>query len=422
MFRKDAVTHHAWHARVLLLPGVPWGWVASGCALFMALLLLFLIYGSYTRRVTVSGEVSTFPRAANLYATVQGVVVKQFVKEGQNVSVGMPLYEINVSKSSKQGLMSDNQRKEVETQLTRITQIIDRLQQSKSSALAMLTQQKKQYEQAYRRSSDIVTRAQEGVRLMKSTLDNYRDYQRQGLITRDQLTNQAALYYQQQNGLLNLSSQNEQNALQIVALENQLTLQAADFDNQIHQMALQRAERQKELLTIAATESVIVHAVAEGYVNALSVTEGQMVNVGDSLMQLLPQRIDHYALVLWVPNHAVPYLAVGDGVNIRYEAFPAQTFGQFAGTLSLISTVPATAQEMLTWQGAPRTAITGSEPLYKVVVRPAKQTIVYQGKSVALKNGMKAESILLLETRPLWQWMFSPFYDLKHSAAGRTDA
>jgi membrane fusion protein len=34
-----------------------------------------------------------------------------------------------------------------------------------------------------------------------------------------------------------------------------------------------------------------------------------------------------YYLVLWVPNEAVPYISVGDRVNIRYEAFPAEKFG-----------------------------------------------------------------------------------------------
>ena len=54
-----------------------------------------------------------------------------------------------------------------------------------------------------------------------------------------------ALYYQQQNNLLGLSGQNEQNALQITALESQIHTRAANFDNQIYQMELQRYELQR---------------------------------------------------------------------------------------------------------------------------------------------------------------------------------
>lgn len=83
---------------------------------------------------------------------------------------------------------------------------------------------------------------------MKNNMENYRNYQSKGLINKDQLTNQVALYYQQQNNLLSLSGQNEQNALQITSLESQIQTQAADFDNRIYQMELQRYELQKELI------------------------------------------------------------------------------------------------------------------------------------------------------------------------------
>jgi membrane fusion protein len=285
----------------------------------------------------------------------------------------------------------------------------------------MLERQRMQYVAAYQRSTEILDHAQEGIRIAKKDMDNYRDYQRKGFINRDQLNSQVAIYYQQKNNLLNLSGQHEQNALQIITLENQLKIQSADYDNQIHQMELQRFERQKELLTIEANDSIVVRASSDGRVDSLSVTVGQMVNVGESLMQLLPNQVDFYALILWVPNHAVPYLLVGDRVNIHYEAFPTQKFGRFSGTVTLISKSPASQQEMLTWHGAPRSTLTESSPWYKVTVKPDKQSLFYAGREVSLENGMKAESTLFLETRRIYQWMFSPLYDLKQSAMGQID-
>ncbi|SQI45124.1 Colicin V secretion protein CvaA [Serratia plymuthica] len=127
--------------------------------------------------------------------------------------------------------------------------------------------------------------------------------------------------------MLGLSGQNEQNSLQITTLESQIQTQAAEFDNQIYQMELQRYELQKELINIDAGGEIIVKALSAGRVDSLSVTVGQMVNVGDSLLQVIPQKIDHYNLVIWVPNDALPYITVGDRVNVRYEAFPAEKFG-----------------------------------------------------------------------------------------------
>ncbi|MEG7473347.1 HlyD family secretion protein, partial [Serratia marcescens] len=416
MFRQEAIDSQKmkWRGRALLLPGIPF-WLAAGlCLFFFIAFLTFAIAGTYTRRVNVTGEISTYPRAANVYSAVQGVVVKQFVTEGQVITAGAPIYQIDVSKSTHSGVVSDNQRRDINSQQARIAQIISRLESSKQATLTMLEKQKAQYTAAFSRSTVILERAQEGIRIAKENMENYRHYQTKGLINKDQLTNQVALYYQQHNNLLSLSGQNEQNALQITALESWIQTQAAEFDNQIYQMELQRYELQKELLNIDAGGAIVIRALADGRVDSLSVTVGQMVNIGDSLLQLLPQDIEHYALVLWVPNDAIPYITAGDKVNVRYDAFPAEKFGQFAGTVSVISKAPASPQEMRTYQGAPKAALTAAVPYYKVIVMPEKQAIAYDGKRLSLENGMTAQSTLVLEKWTIYQWLLSPIYDMNN--------
>lgn len=420
MFRKEALERRKmqWRGRVILLPGIPLWLILAGSVFFLSGFLSFIIFGSYSRRVNVSGEITTWPRAVNIYSSVQGFVVKKFVNEGQSVKIGDPVYQIDVSKSTVNGVVSDNQRKDIESQLIRVDNIISRLEESKKITLDTLEKQYLQYSDAFRRSSDIIKRAEEGIKIMKDNMDNYKSYQSKGLINKDQLTNQIALYYQQQNNLLSLSGQNEQNALQITSIESQIQTQAAEFDNRIYQMELQRYELQKELVNTDVGQEIIIRSLSDGKVDSLSVTVGQMVNSGDSLLQIIPQHIEHYYLVLWVPNDAVPYITEGDKVNVRYEAFPAEKFGQFSAKVINVSRTPASTQEMQTYKAAPQNILGASVPWYKVIVKPEKQLIVYDGKSLPLENGMKAESTLFLEERPVYQWMISPFYDMKHSTTG----
>ncbi|EBI1585729.1 HlyD family efflux transporter periplasmic adaptor subunit [Salmonella enterica] len=407
-----------WRGRALLLPGIPPLLVISVCIIFLTVFITFVIMGSYTRRVNVSGEITTWPRPVNIYSSVQGFIVKQFVTEGQEIRKGEPVYQIDVSRSTSSGVVSDNQRKDIENQIVRIANIISRLEDSKKATLQTLEKQKMQYQEAFERSTAIVRRAEEGIIIMKNNMNNYRTYQKKGLINTDQLTNQTALYYQQQNNLLSLSGQNEQNALQITSLESQIKIQAADFDNRIYQMELQRYELQKELINTDVNGEVIIRALSDGKIDSLSVTVGQMVSAGDSLLQIIPDKIKDHYLVVWAPNDAVPYINPGDRVNIRYEAFPAEKFGQFAATVLLVSKTPASSQEMLTYQGAPKNNQNTSVPYYKIVVRPDLQEIRYDGKFLPIENGMKAQGTLFLEKRKIYQWMLSPFYDMKHSATG----
>ncbi|EEB5699334.1 colicin V secretion protein CvaA [Salmonella enterica] len=410
-----------WRGRAILLPGIPLWLTMLGSIAFITAFLTFVIAGTYSRRVNISGEVTTWPRVVNIYSGVQGFIVRQFVHEGQSIKKGDPIYQIDVSKSTRSGVVTDNQRRDIENQLVREDNIISLLEESKKITLNTLEKQRLQYSDAFRLSSDIIRQAAEGIKIMKNNMENYRNYQSKGLITQDQLTNQVALYYQQQNNLLSLSGQNEQNALQITSLESQIQTQAADFDNRIYQMELQRYELQKELVDTDVGGEIIIRALSDGKVDSLSVTVGQMVNAGDSLLQVIPENIENYYLIIWVPNDAVPYISAGDKVNIRYEAFPAEKFGQFSATVKTISRTPASTQEMLTYKGAPQNTLGISAPWYKVIVKPEKQIISYDGKSLPLENGMKAESTLFLEKRRIYQWILSPFYDMKHSAAGPID-
>lgn len=423
MFRQEALDNRKmkWRGRAILLPGMPLWLTMLGSIAFITAFLTFVIAGTYSHRVNVSGEVTTWPRAVNIYSGVQGFIVRQFVHEGQSIKKGDPIYQIDVSKSTRSGVVTDNQRRDIENQLVRVDNIISRLAESKKITLNTLEKQRLQYSDAFRLSSDIIRQAAEGIKIMKNNMENYRNYQSKGLITQDQLTNQVALYYQQQNNLLSLSGQNEQNALQITSLESQIQTQAADFDNRIYQMELQRYELQKELVDTDVGGEIIIRALSDGKVDSLSVTVGQMVNAGDSLLQVIPENIENYYLIIWVPNDAVPYISAGDKVNIRYEAFPAEKFGQFSATVKTISRTPASTQEMLTYKGAPQNTLGISVPWYKVIVKPEKQIISYDGKSIPLENGMKAESTLFLEKRRIYQWMLSPFYDMKHSATGPID-
>lgn len=423
MFRQEALENRKtkWRGRVILSPGIPYWVVTLLCVLFLLAFLTFVIEGTYTRRVNVSGEITTWPRAASVFSGVQGVVAKQFVTEGQLIRKGEPIYQIDVSKSTLKGVVSENRRLEIQNQLEKISNIISRLKDSKKSTLNALDIQRLQYEDALKKSSDIVFRAEEGVRVMKFNMDNYRLYKSQGLINNDQLIGQIALYYQQQSNLLGLSGQNVQNALQITSLESQIQTQSAEFDNRIHQMDLQRYELRKELVNNEVGEDVIIRALSDGKIDSLSVTVGQMVKPGDTLLQVTPSKVDFYYLVVWVPNDTIPYISNGDRVNVRYEAFPYEKFGQFTATVTLISKVPASHQEMLTYHGAPQNSERSSIPYYKVMLTPERKYIYYHGRKMSLESGMKAQSTLFLEKRKIYQWMLSPFYNMKRSATGPTN-
>lgn len=84
MFRKEALESRkkTWYGNAVLLPGVPVWLVMAMSAFFLTCLMTFIISGSYTRRINVQGEISTWPRPVNVYSGMQGFVVNNSSKRG----------------------------------------------------------------------------------------------------------------------------------------------------------------------------------------------------------------------------------------------------------------------------------------------------------------------------------------------------
>lgn len=78
----------------------------------------------YTRQINATGEVSAYPRAANVCVGVQGFITQQYVREGQAVRKNDPIYIIDINKATTSGVVSDNQRREIQNQLQCITDMI----------------------------------------------------------------------------------------------------------------------------------------------------------------------------------------------------------------------------------------------------------------------------------------------------------
>jgi len=421
LFRQEATDHQRakWAGKALLINGLPAWCFGLLSFLFILVFLSFLIFSHYTRRINVYGEITTFPRSVNVFAPQQGFISERFVEVGDVVKKGQRLYQIDVSRVTDNGKVSANTRLALENQLKHVDSIILKLQDNKRMTLENLRAQKKQYELAHMQSKQLLDNAREGVAFAQDNMRSYKEYQHRGLITKDQLSGQTYSFYQQQSLVQNLHSQHFQESLQMSILYSASGTRAADFDNQISQYQFQRNDLQRQLAEADASGALIVNAPSDGRIESLSGTPGQMVNSGDSLVQIIPRNGAIYQLVLWLPNTSVPYVSAGDGINIRYDAFPYEKFGQFPGRIESIAYVPASIQEMSTYSSSPvhqPSAQTAS--FYKVTVSLDKTHISYQGKALQLTNGMRAQSTLFLEERPLYQWMFSPFYDMKNSLMG----
>ncbi|OTP97985.1 colicin V secretion protein CvaA [Gilliamella apicola] len=421
LFRQEAINYQKakWMGKALLIKGYSAWFVFLLSIVFIIVLVLAVIFGTYTRRINVPGEITTQPRAINLFSTQQGFIITSHVKVGDKVKKGDPIYELDVSQTTQLGNVTQKTIESINNQIKNISEIIETLKENKQITLNALKQQIDEYNKFHQDSLLLVKNAEKGMSEMYESMQNYADYQKKGLINNEQFNNQRYLYYQQQNSYQFLQNQIIQENLSIIQLNSELVTKIADFDNKISEYQFQLNALQRQLTEVNAKGTLIISAPSDGRIESLSVTDGQMVKTDDSLAQLIPANTDSYYLVLWAPNESVPYISVNDKINIRYEAYPYQKFGQFSGKIMSISKVPASSQEMSTYSSSPLSQNNVNyQAYYKVMVSLDKQQMAKFNNKIKLTNGMKADITLFLEKRPIYQWMLSPFYDIQKSITG----
>ena len=423
IYRKEAIEYKKihWKGKALLLAGIPAWLVTLLASLFLIALVLSLIFCTFTQRIDVRGEVITLPHSVNVFAPQQGFVVNQHVKVGDIVNKGQPLYELDVSRNTINGNVSAAQIEVINEKIANVEDIISKLMRNKSETLTALEKQIKTTSASLAETNRMLATTQVGLNKMFTNLSSYDKYLKDGLITKDQYNYQHSLYFQQQSAYQSLVTQKMQLESQLTQTNSDKITKAADFDNQISSQHNQINDYKNQLVESNANGNLIIKATTNGKIESLAVTKGQMVENGSSLAQIKPTEDIEYYLILWLPNNTIPYVKPGDTINIRYDAFPADKFGQFPGKVISISSVPASRQEMAEYTNVNNGTSQQELALYKAIIKIKDKTFSYNGKTLTLSNGLKAQAVVFLEERPLYMWMFTPFYKMTQSVSGPID-
>lgn len=423
LYRREAIEYkkNHWQGKALLLAGLPAWLIMLLSAIFLMMLIATVTFCSFTQRIDVRGEVITLPHSINIFSPQQGSVINQFVSIGDLVEKDAPLYEIDISRNTSSGNVSAAQVGVINEKILNSQGIIEKLTRNKSETVSAIEVQLKTATESLKETNRMLTNTQTGLKKMHDNLSSYDGYLKKGYITKDQYNYQHSLYFQQQSAYQSLVSQKMQLESQLTQLNSDKITKAADFDNQILTQHNQTNDYRNQLVESNANGNLIIKAMTAGRIESLSVTKGQMVDNGSSLAQIKPTGDIEYYLILWLPNNAIPYVKPGDTINIRYDAFPSDKFGQFPGQVMSISSMPASRQEMSEYTNVNNGAVQQELALYKALVKIKNKEFEYNGKNLKLSDGLKAQAIVFLEKRPLYMWMFTPFYKMTQSVSGPLD-
>lgn len=128
-------------------------------------------------------------------------------------------------------------------------------------------------------------------------------------------------------------------------------------------------------------------------VGVMHASPGQEVTAGQALVELFPAQ-GHLEAQLRIAPTAIGFIKRGQSVRVRYDAFPARTFGQGQGKIVSISLMPA------------------ADGFYRARVALDRDHVQAFGERIALRPDMSLTGDVVIERRSLLEWLFEPLYAL----------
>lgn len=395
--------------QIILTPRPSMFWLSLASALIGVGIVCFLVFGSYTRRATVTGQLVPTAGVIRVQTPQVGVVLEKNVAEGQLVKKGDVLFVLSSDRmgagtreiQADIGAQVEERKRSMETEIAR-NQVVEageiaHLQRRSETLRAESEAIAKQIEQQRGR-----------LKLAEDARQRYQGLADKDYIAREQLFQKELELSEQQSRMQTL----QRDAL-VAQRELATTLQEIGntrvrYANQNSQLQRSISSADQERTEVEARRRVVITAPEAGRATLVSAEIGQAVDATRPLLNLVPDGAQLEAR-LYAPSRTVGFIRKGAPVLLRYQAFPYQKFGQHEGVVASVSNnaVPSTE-----FAGFALPDIPPGEPVYAVTVTLKQQTVRAYGEDRPLTTGMRLDGDVLQETRRLYEWMLEPLYSI----------
>ncbi len=411
LFRKEALEarHNQRLGGISLAQPIRFHVLTIVAVMIALAVVAFLVFGTYTRRSHVTGQLSPTRGLATVLVPVTGVMGRLDVTEGERVALGQTLALVKVPRHLSSG-------DDVNTELQR------HLDERRASLAASEQAQQRQLDaqaegldrqlvaaraELVQLESEVDTRQQQA-RLASETLDSLRSLQGKGYASDLQIKQQEVIALAATGDAQSLLRQADAIRRAIAQLEQARRELPAQRQATLAAIRQNRAQLDQEQVETSTRGALTVESPVDGVVATQLVKPGQAVQAGQPLLTLLPGDGTLEAELL-VPSRAIGFIEPGDRVLLRYQAFPYQRFGHQQGRVVRISRSTINADAHANAYASAQ----ASEPLYRVNVELERQTVTAYGKAEPLKPGMLLDADILGEKRRLIEWLLEPLYSLK---------
>jgi membrane fusion protein len=403
LFRQEAIdaSRATLVGRVLAAHRLQFAVLSAIAVATMVAILCFASWGQYTRKSHVSGYLAPTAGLIKVYAGQAGTLIDKHVKEGQKVARGDALFVLSTERGSPETPASQT------AAIDAIRQRQDALarEYEAQAGIARLqvtgTQERLRRMEAERRELQSAAANQRlRVESAERAFARYESLGAQRFLPEAQVEQKRDELLDQRGRLSEILRQQAVLERELDSLRQDLASAELRTTNERSRLDREKAQLSQELTEHESRRTIVITAPADGIATAVLADRGQATGTQTLLLSILPAGAELEAKLL-VPSRSIAFMAPGDVVSLRYQAFPYQRFGTFKGRVTEIP-------RSMVAPGEADGPVPLQESAYRVSVKLDAQAVRTDRAEVPLQPGMQLDADVWLERRRLVEWLFEP--------------
>ncbi|MFJ0261594.1 HlyD family secretion protein [Acinetobacter baumannii] len=409
LFREEVFNEmkNKWIGEIILIRPLSFTFYTVFSLLIIILIVVYFIYGSYTKRSTVQGQLVPSNGLVKVYSTDAGIILKNYIKEGQNIKKGDILYEISLERMDKQGDVQDAISSQVQLRNLSLKNELIQVQTSQHNEKLEIQNKINTYTTDLVKINNLIESQKKRVNIAENILSRYKALLQNDSITFEQYQQKQDIFLEQDSKLQDLVR--NKNSILSDLKQQEIIMNGLDAkqDQYLERLNRDIALTNQELTESQSKKNLIIKASSSGIATAVNVQEGQYINTSTILLSIIPKNSNLIA-EFYVPSNMIGFIKIGDKVLLRYEAYPYQKFGHADGKISSVSKASLLSSDLPNISAI----FPQQTSIYIVKAKLEKQSIMTYGNQQQLQVGMTFEADILQETRSLYEWVFEPLISI----------
>lgn len=373
-------------------------------SLLFIVLICILAAQEFPRIVKVQGYVTTEYGVSKLFPTASGIIKAVYHKEGDPVSKGQIVMEIDSERNTSKGTVESSQLNIVDKKNTILHEEEKRIRNAFSNNESMLKTSISFLEDARRNIGEELLLLEKKFKISKKQHERYSDLFQSGFFSIESVESKKSELFEIEARIKSLLRQKSTLEKEINITRGELKLNELRRDAEFNQVRKESTAIEFEKNELQSKTSVLRSPI-DGVVGQLTASPGQSVTTDIPIVTILPNNAD-IEIILYIPSKSAGFILENQTVLIKYQAFSFTHYGLHAGLIKEVSSVALPPTQL-------PAHIQSTEPIFTVKVAVPSKFLRADLKKFEITSGMLVDADIIIDKPKIYQWILDPIYRMK---------